>query len=96
MTLEQYDELLAFQGDVCYICRRANGKTRALSVDHDHEYAREHCDHPHDESCIDCWRGLVCATCNRMLGHARDDTKVFARAIEYLLYPPAHSWRLTQ
>lgn len=96
MTAEQYDMLLAFQQGVCYICRRATGKTRALSVDHDHAVARESCGHPHDESCIDCWRGLLCHTCNRMLGHLRDDPEAFSRAAVYLRYPPAHTWRLTR
>lgn len=89
MTLEQYDELLARQGGQCYICRRAKGKTRALSVDHDHAIAREACGHPEDESCKSCWRGLLCARCNNYLGHARDDTEFFHRAVHYLNDPPA-------
>jgi hypothetical protein len=89
MTPEQYDELLAFQGGVCYICRRAKGTTRALSVDHDHAIAREFCTHPHDESCINCWRGLTCSTCNKMLGHLRDDLEAARRIVEYLVDPPA-------
>jgi hypothetical protein len=93
MTPEQYDELLAFQNGLCYICRRAKGTTRALSVDHDHAIAREICTHEHDKSCINCWRGLPCATCNKMLGHARDDVMFFVRAILYLLWPPARRWR---
>lgn len=96
MTIEQYDSLLAFQAGHCYVCWRATGTTRALSVDHDHAYAKEHCDHPHQESCINCWRGLVCATCNKTLGHARDDVQFFYRAIGYLKHPPAHAWRLTR
>jgi hypothetical protein len=89
MTPEQYDLILAFQGGVCYICRRANGKTRALSVDHDHKKAREQCEHPHDESCRNCWRGLLCRTCNAVLGHLRDAIEALRRAIHYLKYPPA-------
>jgi hypothetical protein len=96
MTPEQYDELLGFQNGVCYICRRAKGATRSLAVDHNHAVAREVCTHEHEQSCIECWRGLLCGRCNDMLAHARDDTKVFARAIEYLLWPPAIAWRLTQ
>jgi hypothetical protein len=34
-------------------------------------------------------RGLLCTPCNKMLGHARDNTRMFARAIEYLVNPPA-------
>ena len=96
MTIEQYESLLAFQGGVCYLCRRANGATRALAVDHDHAYAKQHCEHPPNESCIDCWRGLLCSTCNRTLAHARDLIEFFKRAIDYLRHPPAHAWRLTQ
>lgn len=96
MTPEQYDELLAFQGGTCYMCP-ARGVRRALQVDHDHAYAREHCAHPADQSCEECWRGLLCGTHNNMLGRgARDDPSVLLRGAEYLQHPPAHAWRLTQ
>lgn len=87
MTPEQYAELLAFQGGKCYMCP-ARGVYRALSVDHDHAIAREMCDHPHEESCSQCWRGLLCSTCNKIFGHARDDAEFFRRGIEYLRNPP--------
>ncbi len=70
----QYEELYAFQGGLCYICRRANGKTRRLSVDHDHK--------------TDKVRGLVCRPCNDVLGHFRDDPETFERGAEYLRRPP--------
>lgn len=89
MTPEQYADLLAIQQGMCFICRRAKGATRALSVDHDHAIARFHCGHPHEESCSKCWRGLLCSTCNKMLAHGRDDALFFARAAEYLAFPPA-------
>jgi hypothetical protein len=92
MSAEQYDELAAFQGRVCYICQRAKGKTRALSVDHDHAVAREECAHDHEESCERCWRGLLCARCNDILGHARDNPEFFRRAMWYLQYAPAQRW----
>lgn len=93
MTPEQYDALLAFQGGTCYMCS-ARGVRRALQVDHDHTYARENCDHPHDQSCHNCWRGLLCGTHNNMLGRAaRDDRHVFELAIRYLVLPPAQEWQ---
>jgi hypothetical protein len=92
MTPEEYEELLAFQNGLCYICRRAKGITRALTVDHDHAIARAGCDHPEDWSCMNCWRGLLCSTCNKMLGHARDHAMFFHRAIDYLQKPPARRW----
>ena len=79
----EYDHLKDFQLGVCAICRRANGKTRKLSVDHDHRC----CNSP--VSCGKCVRGLLCRPCNDMLGHARDDVMFFARAINYLRTPPA-------
>jgi hypothetical protein len=88
MTPEQYAELLAMQSGLCCLCLRARGVSRALSVDHDHYKAQFH-NHPNEESCERCWRGLLCSTCNKMLGHGRDDVEFFYRAIDYLTDPPA-------
>lgn len=91
MTLEQYDEIKAAQGGVCYLCRRANGTRRELAVDHDHAIAKASCDHPEKESCSKCWRGLLCSLCNKTFAHARDSISFFHRGIEYLEYPPAQA-----
>lgn len=71
----EYRLILAAQGGFCPICLRANGRTRRLSVDHDHRTGDV--------------RGLLCRPCNDMLGHARDDPTFFARAATYLIDPPA-------
>lgn len=92
MTMEEYEALKEYQGGVCYICRFAKGIRRLLQVDHDHKKAKAECAHPHEESCRNCWRGLLCGTCNTMLGRARDIADVFRRAIEYLEDPPAQRW----
>lgn len=89
MTVEQYAELLESQGGVCYMCMRANGATKALAVDHDHAIARNCCRHEEHESCINCWRGLLCGPCNDTHGHARDDVMFYYRSIDYLRNPPA-------
>lgn len=73
---EAYDQLYAAQGNACALCRRATGKTRRLSVDHDHVTGLV--------------RGLLCRPCNDLLGHARDDIAFFERVIAYLLNPPAN------
>lgn len=70
----EYDGVYAFQGGKCAICRRATGKSRRLSVDHDHK--------------TDKVRGLVCQPCNDMLGHMRDNQRLFRNAIQYLVTPP--------
>ena len=88
MTVQQYDDLKSYQGGTCPICLTANGRTKALAVEHDHEVA-EDCDHPIRESCIECWRGLCCGPCNQMIGRAGDDPEFFYRVIAYLTNPPA-------
>jgi hypothetical protein len=76
ITGEQYDALYAAQGGKCYICQRANGRTKRLAVDHCHSTG--------------VVRGLLCKMCNRdVLGHLRDSTEALQRAIEYLGNPPA-------
>ena len=76
ITSEEYWAIHAHQGGVCYICRRANGSKKRLSVDHCHKTGLV--------------RGLLCTMCNKyILGHARDDTEFFYRAIDYLNRPPA-------
>lgn len=74
-----YDALYLAQDGLCYICRRATGKTRRLPVDHNHKLT--------GRAAV---RGLLCGPCNDMLGHARDDPAFFLRAAQYLQHPPAH------
>jgi hypothetical protein len=80
---EFYAALLFVQGGACAICQRARGVSKSLSVDHDHAC----CDGP--TSCGNCVRGLLCSTCNKMLGHLRDDPEAFDRAVTYLRYWPS-------
>lgn len=79
ITIEEYEQILELQGGVCYICRRATGRTRRLSVDHDHKIG----------SGRQAVRGLLCRPCNNFLGHFRDNPEIFNRAIDYLASPPA-------
>jgi Recombination endonuclease VII len=89
MTLGEYEALKAWQNGVCFICGRATGKTKNLAVDHDH---RKCSSHTPDISCRECWRGLLCGSCNDILGHARDAIAFFHRCIDYLENPPAQRW----
>lgn len=76
LTTEQYWEIYAAQGGVCYICRRARGLRKKLSVDHCHATGTV--------------RGLLCQRCNRdVLGHLRDDPEAGLRIASYLREPPA-------
>lgn len=77
--IADYDAMLADQGGVCAICRRAetsivrrgvNEDTRRLAVDHDHTTGEV--------------RGLLCADCNRAIGLFCDDAATAFRAGAYL------------
>lgn len=83
VTADRYGALYEAQGGVCALCQRATGKTRRLSVDHDHRCC------PGPTSCGRCVRGLLCRPCNDLLGHFRDDPVAFERAASYLRRPPA-------
>ena len=75
IDLEGYLDLLDKQGGGCAICR---GGTNGRGV--------FHVDHCHDTGKV---RGLLCAKCNILLGHADDDTARLRAAIAYLIDPPA-------
>lgn len=86
ITAEQYWQQYERQGRRCAICQRATGASKKLAVDHNHSCCST------TPTCGTCNRGLLCATCNKTLGHYRDDPAAFARAAEYLRNPP---FRLT-
>lgn len=67
---EEYWRLYEEQGGYCFICRRHNGKTKRLAVDHDHVTL--------------IVRGLLCGPCNSMLAHLRSDIASAQRIVEYL------------
>lgn len=70
-TVEEYDAMLAAQGDGCAICGAATNKSgRRLSVDHCHDTGRV--------------RGILCTNCNVGIGRFRDDPELVSRALEYL------------
>ena len=68
ISLADYEAMFAAQGGRCAICRTP--ATRTLDIDHDHETGEV--------------RGLLCTSCNRMLGHAGDDQATLIAAIAYL------------
>jgi recombination endonuclease VII len=76
----EYALLYRFQGGVCAGCRRATGTgKRKLAVDHNHETGEP--------------RGLLCYTCNQVVGHFRDDPEALRRLAQYLENPPRRRMR---
>lgn len=82
LTTDKYLAIYEAQGGRCAICRRATGVKRKLSVDHDHAC----CSGP--ISCGRCIRSLLCSSCNKLLGHIRDDLETAERIVHYLMDPP--------
>jgi len=75
LSLQEYGEILVAQNGVCAICNqpertKRNGKTKALSVDHNHETGKI--------------RGLLCHDCNTAIGKLKEDKMIFLSAIRYL------------
>lgn len=85
ITGDQYWALYAAQGARCALCQRATGRSKRLAVDHDHRCCVS------VPTCGQCVRGLLCRTCNKLLGHLRDDPDAFRRGSAYLEWPPAQA-----
>lgn len=69
LSLAGYGAMLSRQNGVCAICLKEDAN-KALSVDHDHRRR--------------LLRDLLCDTCNRGLGHFRDDPALMRRGADYL------------
>lgn len=78
ITQEQHDAALVAQGGVCAICGSDYPGAYTWHIDHDHSCC------PTLKACGLCFRGLLCAKCNRSLGGFNDDPAVLRRAAEYL------------
>ena len=70
MSLVDFNEKLTAQSGGCAICGGPPGGKGVFHVDHDHKMGKI--------------RGLLCHSCNLMLGQARDDQSILKLAIEYL------------
>lgn len=77
ITRPEYEELREKSNDCCAICGVSekdswNGKTKhyGLYIDHDHATGKV--------------RGLLCHSCNLVIGHAKDDVSLLESAIKYL------------
>lgn len=75
LTSADFDQMVAAQDGSCAIC----GATGDLVIDHDHSCCKD------GKSCTQCRRGLLCNACNRMLGFGKDDVRIIAAAVSYLL-----------
>lgn len=74
LSYESYVKLLDQHGNACAICK----SSEKLCIDHDHECC------PSSRTCGKCVRGILCNSCNTMLGMCNDKVEVLKNAIEYL------------
>lgn len=77
LTPADFDRMMAEQGGVCRICKLPPRHKSSRSD----EIARFHIDHDHETGQL---RGLLCGTCNKMLGQAQDDPAILRAGAEYL------------
>jgi hypothetical protein len=80
LTPSEWDRILTYQGEVCFICERKILPPRKPHTDHDHTTG--------------VVRGILCSSCNRGLGKAEDPrwqwaARHFTRAGLYLTSYPA-------
>jgi hypothetical protein len=75
VTETEFKVKLEQQGNKCAICNGTDAGVKGWNFDHDH--AKAHKD-PIGH------RGILCRSCNLMLGNAKDDVAVLALAIQYL------------
>jgi len=71
LSIDDYNKMLKEQGCCCKICGiTVDVFGKNLVVDHDHKTGKI--------------RGLLCNSCNSVLGYAKEDEKIMLNAIEYL------------
>jgi Recombination endonuclease VII len=80
LAQEDFDLLLDIQGYACGMCHEPFEEGQLIHVDHDHA-----CCQRKNRSCGECVRGLLCHTCNIVLGHIE---RRYAMARAYLDSPP--------
>lgn len=70
LTLQEYDIMLSKQKGLCAICNTILVPGRETIIDHNHETGKN--------------RDLLCGSCNKVLGFAKDRPETLRLAAEYL------------
>jgi hypothetical protein len=68
ISIEDYNKLLEFQGNVCAICKQESN--RSLDIDHNHLTGEV--------------RGLLCKRCNLIIGQSEEDPILIQKLYDYL------------
>jgi hypothetical protein len=72
LTQEEWDRLIALQGNACAVCKttQPGGRSEHWHIDHDHVTGQV--------------RGLLCHRCNLGIGQLRDDPQIMMAAARYV------------
>jgi hypothetical protein len=72
LTQEEWDRLIALQGNACAVCKttQPGGRGERWHIDHDHVTGQV--------------RGLLCQLCNVGIGNLRDDPQIIMAAAQYV------------
>lgn len=75
ISLNDYHNMVAAQGNKCAMCGEAEtemrgGEVKALAVDHNHSTGKV--------------RGLLCSACNKAIGLLKEDRELFFAGVRYL------------
>lgn len=79
MKRESLDKILNVDDLSCEICEKPLDMRKAR-IDHDHA-----CCDGRRQTCGECFRGILCNSCNSALGLFADDVERMARAVTYVL-----------
>jgi hypothetical protein len=74
MTIDEFQKMFLEQDGKCLICE----KQKKLVVDHDHSCC------PGKLTCGKCTRGLICHSCNTLVGYLETHKNLLDKAASYL------------
>ena len=77
ITIQQRHDMIESQGNMCKICR-----TSFISLP-DQQIATDHC-HKREAEGKKVVRGILCKSCNSLLGVMKDNPKILRAAAKYL------------
>ncbi len=70
ISIDEYEEMVEKQNNLCFICSNPPQNGLSLGVDHNHNTGKI--------------RKLLCVNCNTMIGHSKEDVTILERTIEYI------------